>query len=130
MNLDDRPHVRTRARMLALCHTPDHAIAAKLADELSLPFDDVSAWVDANAVQLERWRHVAEADLCERIDAVKRGDGDAVNGTQLALMTELARQHLGWSRDSVPEQVAKGYKQAKRDAGKNGTKRGPTGVAA
>lgn len=129
MNLDDRPHVRTRARMLALCHAPDHAIAAKLSDELSLPFDEVSAWVDANAVQLERWRHVAEADLCERIDAVKRGDGDPVNGTQLALMTELARQHLGWSRESVPEQVAKGYKQAKRDAAKHGSKPKLVGAA-
>lgn len=124
MNLDDRPHVRTRARMLALCHASDHAIAAKLSDELSVPYEHADAWVTANSVQLERWRHVAEANLCERIDAIKRGEGDPINGSQLALHIELARQHLGWSRESVPEQVAKGYKQAKRDAAKGGAKLG------
>lgn len=119
MSLDGRPHVRTRARLLALCHTPDHAIAAKLADELQCPFEDADAWVTANAVQLERWRHVGEADLCERIQSIATGEVNA-NGTELALLTQLAVQRLGWSRESVPEQATKAFKQAKREAGKGG----------
>lgn len=127
--------VATRARELATWQCEIEEIAAVLGEEFGWDEERVHSWMTRMAGMLTRSRLTARAKLRGRVwrNAVgeTESQSDVISKDEWALISEVMRQHAGWTKSSTPmDELVRAFLKAQKDADKHGPKRGPTGVAA
>lgn len=114
------------AKADALDQCWDHEIVQGLVDECALDHLAAWEWVEGNAAQLERWRHLGQRNIRKELRDHSRGlMPDENKATANATLLRLAEQYLaGWSREPVAEKVQKALAKALKEAAKTGQPKG------
>lgn len=129
----DGPELATRARELASWQCEIEEIAAVIGEETGWDEQRVASYMVRMAGMITRSRLSARAELRGRIWRASKStnEADVMTQTQWAIVSELMRQHAGWTKSSAPmDELVRAFLKAQKEQDKRGPKSGPTGVAA